>query len=284
MSSTAQRAARREAAPQRASARKLPAERSAVPQSAPYAVLTPPIAYRMADEWFPLARADHFWVQWRFHVLTRLLPTKDLGEHILEVGCGNGVARAQFEAYYGRAVPGCDVNAYALGHAAPGRGDLYCYDVLTRRTPWREHFDTLLLLDVLEHIPDPVAFLSALRDHLRPGGRLVLTVPAQPWLYSRYDEVDGHLRRYTRAMLNEQLAGAGFHLERSTYWGLSLLPIVLLRKWWLRNCPHERVIATGFQPPSRAADAVLRTLMRIECGLLPCPPWGASLAAVARRD
>ncbi|MCB0769467.1 MAG: methyltransferase domain-containing protein [Flavobacteriales bacterium] len=68
-------------------------------------------------------------------------------------------------------------------------------------------FDTILYIDVLEHIADPVAELRRAMDLLAPSGHLIILVPAFPCLYSAFDKAIGHHRRYTRAMLRADLPG-----------------------------------------------------------------------------
>jgi SAM-dependent methyltransferase len=86
------------------------------------------------------------------------------------------------------------------------------------------------LFDVLEHIPDDAAFLKTLANLLQPGGRLYLTVPAYPLLWSADDDYSGHFRRYTLAVLRSRLQAAGLVPDFASYFFFMLpLPIFLLR-------------------------------------------------------
>ncbi|MCP5477943.1 MAG: methyltransferase domain-containing protein [Rhodanobacteraceae bacterium] len=67
--------------------------------------------------------------------------------------------------------------------------------------------------DVLEHVDDDTG-LREMHRILRPGGRLLLTVPAHRWLWSRRDELAGHQRRYSRSLLSKRVRDAGFHIEQ----------------------------------------------------------------------
>jgi SAM-dependent methyltransferase len=246
--------------------------------------LSAPTPFQMADDWYPYARPEHFWFRWRFAALRALLGAPPLPTPALEVGCGNGAARTQFEQAYACAVDGCDVNAAALRQAAPGRGQLYFYNVHERRPAWCSHFASIILLDTLEHITAPVEFLRALAWHLRPGGQLILNVPAWAWLYSRYDAAQGHVKRYTARVLRTELHAAGFTLAQHGYWGLTLLPVLLARKLMLQLTPAERVVAAGFEPGSALVQGVLDTLQRGECATRVLWPVGISLVAIARRE
>lgn len=238
----------------------------------------------MADDWYQFATSDHFWFQWRMASICRLMKGLDIGERPLEIGSGNGAARAQLASHFQRPIDGCDLNLAALELDQHPAGQLYCYDVHQRRPEWEECFSSIFLLDVLEHIEDPVAFLESVRFHLRPQGLLVINVPAMPSLYSRYDEVDGHVKRYRTPALRAELESAGLQLLRHAYWGFTMLPIIGLRKIVMHFTSRERVMARGFQPPSKLADAMLRTLMFVETRCFPRPWLGTSLVVVAQRE
>lgn len=247
------------------------------------AYLSPPATCHMADEWYDFAVEHHFWFQWRLAAMQKLLGSAGVAEPALEVGCGNAATRNQLEAALRCCIDGCDLNALALERAAPGRGQLYCYDICDRRSEWEGRFASVLILDTLEHIAEPVPFLKAAAYHMQPGGRMLITVPAHQWLYSRYDRAAGHVKRYSVSVMRRELAAAGLEIERCLFWALSLVPIVALRMLVMRFCRPDRTIATGFQPGSRLVDRVLRSLMWSERTLGTRMPTGASLVVLARR-
>ncbi len=246
--------------------------------------LSPPTEYSMADEWHGFADAGHFWMRWRLDALRRMVPDGYEWGEVLDVGCGNGAVRRQIEETYRCRVTACDLSMQALKMVPPGNGPVYYYDVHQRHPSLRQKFSTVLLLDVLEHIADTVGFLDAVRFHLRPGGYLFINVPAHPWLYSAYDEVDGHKRRYTPEQLKKEMKEAGFMGVKTAYWGFSLIPLLAARKVVLRYTPKERVIKKGFEPESPFFERLLQALRRMENAVWPCPPTGTSLIAVARKE
>ncbi len=246
-------------------------------------ILSDPAPVNMADDWYQYATAEHFWMQWRFGKVRKCLTGLETGNRILEIGCGAGVMRNQLESFHGCAVDGCDLNLPALEMASSGQGKLFVYDVHQRRELWKDYFNTIYLLDVLEHIPDAVKFLNSVRYHLQKDGLLLLNVPAAQWLYSQYDESVGHLKRYSIRLLTEELAAGGFRLLKCHYWGFTMLPFLLLRKGVLRFTKREKIVSRGFQPPSKVADLMLRTLMHTENLILPRPPLGTSIVAVAQK-
>ncbi len=94
----------------------------------------------------------------------------------------------------------------------------------------KELWNQCLLLDVLEHIEDEKGFLKSLSDEMRPGGRLLVTVPACGFLWSSEDDLAGHYRRYTRRSLISALESEGFEVTYATYfYSFLILPIFLFR-------------------------------------------------------
>jgi len=91
--------------------------------------------------------------------------------------------------------------------------------------------DTILMVNVLEHIADDVSILAACRRTIAPGGRLVLFVPALPFLYSRMDEEAGHFRRYRRDELRHKLEGARFHVQHLRFFNAVGTAGWLVNKW-----------------------------------------------------
>jgi hypothetical protein len=111
----------------------------------------------------------------------------------------------------------------------------------------------------------------------------VINVPSIPWLFSRYDRLVGHLRRYTETALKSELSGAGLEVETIAHWGLLLVPLAALRKAVSSALPATAVIRRGFVPAGPAGDRLLRLIMGAELRAAADVPWGASLLAIARK-
>jgi SAM-dependent methyltransferase len=134
----------------------------------------------------------------------------------------------------------------------------------------RRRFDTIVCLNVLEHVADDAGSLDAMRRLLEPGGRLVLLVPALPALYGSLDRALGHVRRYTPADLRAKFGRTGFRVSRLEYFNLAGIP-----GWWVTG----RVLRKEIIPASslRWFDALV-PLFRLERLL----PWrlGQSLIGI----
>lgn len=252
---------------------------------APVTQLSSPAQVSMADEWFEIAVPEHFWMARRFDVLKALLADTDLENLRLgEIGCGHGAVLRQFKEQLGIRTEGFDLNMFALEHGAgeDPELDLYCYDIHDRREELQEAYDGLILFDVIEHIEDHDGFMQSVRCHLRDNGFVAINVPASMRLYSVYDEVAGHVRRYDPSDLQELASRNGFRVEQWTYWGRPLLPIARLRKHVVKRMKRERVIDRGFRPPGRVGNTLLRMLTRLE--RIPQQKRGCSLMMILRRD
>lgn len=153
--------------------------------------------------------------------------------NILDVGSGAG-NMAHHLAHYGRVI-GLDYNSRPLAVAAQ-RG-LEAVQGFGDQLPFAsDSFDLVALLDTVEHVPDELGMMSECGRVLKPGGKLIVTVPAFMWLWSYNDEINNHQRRYTAHGLQQKLALCGLTVTRMTYTSFFLFPMVaairLLR-------PHE---------------------------------------------
>ncbi|MGH7528760.1 MAG: class I SAM-dependent methyltransferase [Gemmatimonadales bacterium] len=136
-----------------------------------------------------------------------------------------------------------------------------------------ERFDTVICLNVLEHVADDVGSLVAIRNLLSVGGRLILLVPALPALYGTLDAALGHHRRYTRRELADKFDAAAFLPRHIEYFNLAGVP-----GWWFTGrVLRRRAIPSG---SLRLYDALV-PLFRLERWL----PWrvGQSLIAIGER-
>jgi 2-polyprenyl-3-methyl-5-hydroxy-6-metoxy-1,4-benzoquinol methylase len=240
--------------------------------------------------WYDVSGPDHFWMQWRLAAACRAVADAgvplDAPLRVLEVGGGVGTLRAQLEAATAWTVDTTELDPVALTHVRPGRGRTLHYDVMDRRAELHHAYEALVLFDVLEHIGEPAPFLDALLWHLRPGGWLLVNVPALPSAHSRYDDAVGHFRRYSAASLRAELAATGVEVGTVRAWGLSLVPALYVRKVVLalagERWATDDVVQRGFAPPNRSANRALAALGRAERALCGAPRVGTSLLAIGR--
>ncbi|MGH9288854.1 MAG: glycosyltransferase [Acidimicrobiales bacterium] len=139
--------------------------------------------------------------------------------------------------------------------------------------------EVVCLLDVIEHLHDPMATLRESARLLAPGGRLAVNVPAHQWLWSTFDEELGHVRRYSRAALGAELAGARLRPLVLTHVFSWLVPPTLL----MRRLLGRGSVASGHEHSSLAVDRAALALTFAERSLLArvSLPFGTSVLCVA---
>jgi len=242
--------------------------------------LSAPANVSMADSWYEIASLDHFWIQRRFAVLQRLTGGMiEAAKEMAEIGCGNGLLQRQIEDACGREVTGFDLNEYALKQNLSRKSGICCYDIFQADATLKERFDVIFLFDVLEHIADEDRFLEALMFHLAPGGHVVVNVPAGQWAYSEYDVAAGHVRRYTIKTLRAAAQRNQLEIRAWSYWGLPLVPTLMVRKLWLMGKHGQgKIIKAGFDARTTAINKIMGALSR--CEVIPQTLLGTSLMAV----
>lgn len=235
--------------------------------------------YELEDSyWWFVARRElvRDWV-------ARYGPTRaDL--RILDVGCGTGATLSVLEEL-GEAI-GIDRSEEALGFCR-NRGHRRLILARAEELPTAAtSVDVITALDLLEHIEDDAKAVRQLADALRPGGLLLVTVPAYRSLWSEHDEALDHVRRYEAARLRELLLGAGLQIERFTYLITALLlPIAVLRLLQRMAPKEKRHPQTAFIIPPKFVNRLLIALLRLESLWLRRYdlPAGVSLVAAARK-
>jgi len=199
-----------------------------------------------------------------------------LGEHPLELGSGLGDYAQRWLDTGTPQITVSDVDPPRLAHlrtrfADDPRVSVASIDVLA---PPSADYSSYVAFNVLEHIPDHVAALRAAHTLLRPGGRVVMLVPAFQFAMSRFDRAVGHCRRYTVDSLTLAMAAAGLDVLDAHYVNLPGLPAWVVGMRLLGMTPGEgpllRVWDGAVIPVARAAEARHR------------PPFGQSVLAVAK--
>jgi len=112
-----------------------------------------------------------------------------------------------------------------------------------------------------------------------------MNVPALQNMYSVYDEVAGHIRRYDKKTLLEELEGFNISIADIRYWGMFMLPVLLMRTLAFSLNPPETkdVIRRGLQPPNEIINKVFQLIMKIETTIISKPPLGTSILLGGRK-
>ena len=204
------------------------------------------------------------------------------GGTLVEGGIGSARNLLTFQEM-GYDVRGFDVMPEAV-EAAKSRGlEAQLHDL---EDPWpvaEASLKAVVLLDVIEHVSDPVRVLQHVHSALRPNGAAIITVPAYQWLYSDWDEALGHYRRYTRAMLRQHATEAGLRLQRLTHWNAFTLPAAVAVRSCQRIFPRER--SAEFPRVSNWTNNMLLSCAKAERWMMNqfAVPCGLSVVGVLTR-
>jgi SAM-dependent methyltransferase len=220
----------------------------------------------------------HWWYRARRDVLHSLIervirPPADA--RILEVGCGTGHNLKMLQHFGTVDAIEIDAEARKIAEKRLGR------KISSARLPElrgiaKGDYDLVAALDVVEHIDDDRATVDALASCLKPGGKVLLTVPAHQWMWSKHDELNHHKRRYSKRALRELLEASPLELDSIGYFNSLLFPLAVGARMAGGGGGDDRL-------PPRPVNYLFERVFAAErrlVGAVPLPP-GLSLFAVA---
>lgn len=226
------------------------------------------------------AESSHWWYRGLRALVRQHLPAD--ASRVLDAGCGTGAQLADLGTRKGA---GIDAAPAALAHCR-ARGLTALARASVSALPFPDNcFDAVVSLDVLYHraVGDPVVALQEYRRVLRPGGVLILNVPAYAWLHSRHDEAIHTGRRFTRGALVRMVEDAGLEIRRATYWNTVLFPAVAMLRLAGKASGDARSDLEA--TPGRLQQCVGNAALAVERGMMKGVnlPVGLSVFVVARK-
>jgi SAM-dependent methyltransferase len=200
---------------------------------------------------------------------------------ILEIGCGTG-HNLPMLARFGQ-VEAIEIDDAARAIAST-RLDRPVGDAPLPQLPGIERgaYDLIAVLDVVEHIADDVAALKAMGDCLKPGGKILITVPAHQWLWSAHDVVNHHQRRYSKASLEAAIRAGGLRHNGLRYFNSLLFPLAVAARLAGRLTGKDD---SDDSPPPAPVNALFEKVFAIErhlIGRVPMSP-GVSIITLATK-
>ncbi len=235
----------------------------------------------------------HWWFAGMRRVVAALLDgtLPDEQGRILDAGCGTGLMM-EWLRRYGRntQVVGLDLDPHAVRYTA-GRGESNVVQASIASIPFpNESFDLVASFDVLDsfRVADAVVPFGELARVVRPGGILLVRVPAFQFLYSQHDRAVYTKHRYTAGDLRARLEEQGLSVQRVTYANSILFPVVLVWRWLTRsNRANPQSDVRPLPWPLRWLNPILGGLFSIEAAWLKYTPWrlpfGVSVVALAKK-
>ncbi|MBA2466129.1 MAG: class I SAM-dependent methyltransferase [Sphingomonas sp.] len=223
----------------------------------------------------------HWWYRARREVLAALIRRRvgpPEGAAVLEVGCGTGHNLAMLGQF--GAVDALELDASARAVAEQRLGRPVMDSPLPELHGVRHaHYDLIGAFDVIEHIADDRAAITSLARRLKPGGALVVSVPAHQWMWSAHDTVNHHHRRYSKRTLRRLFDGSPLRLEAIGYFNSLLFPLAVAQRLASRVSGKD---SSELSLPPRPVNYALErgfAAERLLIGKVPLPP-GLSLFAI----
>jgi len=224
----------------------------------------------------------HWWYKARREVLAALIertvqPPKNA--KILELGCGTGHNLEMLKQFGEVDALELDAEARKIAERRLGKKVVSAPLPALKGVPKR-HYDLVAALDVIEHIDNDHAAIMSIEQRLKPGGKLLMTVPAHQWMWSAHDIVNHHKRRYSMASLRRLIADSTLILEQTGYFNSLLFPLAIAERSVSKMRGKDDADVKMPAAPLNAALEKTFALERYLIGRFPLPP-GLSLFAVA---
>ncbi len=228
--------------------------------------------------------STHWWYRARRDILADYITRyADLPKdaRILEIGCGTGHNLPMLGAF--GTVDAIEIDPAAREIAAKRLGKPVS-DAPLPELPGVEHgsYDMIAVLDVVEHIADDVAALRAMGERLKPGGKILIAVPAHQWMWSAHDVVNHHQRRYSKKTLDAAIRSAGLKHNGLRWMNSLLFPVAVAARVAGKLTGKDD---SDDSPPPGPVNKALEMVFRIErhlLGRVPMTP-GLSLVTLASK-
>ncbi len=227
----------------------------------------------------------YWWYISRAEILKHLYSKLDFNRNrntkprILNIGCGTGMLSSLFAQE-------AEITSLDFSHDALKFCDSMNLKRLIRADAQSlpvqdESFEHVFCFDIIEHLENDTQALREMYRVLRPGGRVLLTTPAYKFLWSSFDDLNWHKRRYTKRELKKILRDADFNIDKLSYYNFFLFPLAVARRVYEKLFKREQ--EEYYLPEvGRLTNTLFKRIFSFERFLLPYIsfPFGVSLIAI----
>ncbi len=219
---------------------------------------------------------DFWWYVARRKILNSVINSLNLkSANVLEVGSGSGGNVALLSQYGDYLGIEKELTAIELSRTRHPNKNFMCLSVPEDLQQVDTQFSLIAMLDVIEHIEDGASTMQKISGLLSENGKIILTTPAFPFLWSAHDDVHHHFRRYTKKQLMKLVHEAGFNVEYHSFFNFFLFPVAVavkvMSKIFRSKKPHRTKI-------SKLLNVILEKIFSLESKLIPkvSLPFGVS--------
>ena len=232
--------------------------------------------------------ATNFWFQSRNKLILWMLQRYQSNfKSFLEIGCGTGYVLSGISKKFPKSsLFGSEIFITGLSFAAKRLPSTKFMQMDARSIPFESEFDVVGAFDVLEHIKEDEIVLSQIFTSLKPEGLMLITVPQHPWLWSPADVYACHERRYTASDLHQKIDAAGFNVLRSTSFITSLLPAMMISRFYQKTITDKKFNHTAELKISPWLNSICFWMIIAEIALIKLGfnfPFGGSRIILAKK-
>ena len=223
----------------------------------------------------------HFWFKGRQDLIKRFIPNEKI--KILDVGCASGGNLKSLDPKHD--LYGIDLSKEAI-KTAKERDLKNVFVANAENFPFKDNeFDLIICSDLLEHVKDDQIVLNEIYRVLKKDGKAVIGVPAFNSLWTEFDEINQHYRRYTRKRFKSIIKNTDFKIKRFSYWNFSIfLPVFFIRS--LKRIGIFKTERYDIEIPNNFINTILTKIIKFENLLITKGlkfPFGISLIAILEK-
>ena len=230
---------------------------------------------------------NHWWFVTRKKIISHIINKKikkNKNNSLLDFGCGTGNILDELSKKYN--AYGADMSELAINFCKKRNlNNIFTNDHFFNNLEYKNKFDIITLLDVIEHVDEDQDLLGKLKDLLTEDGSIIVTVPAYQFLFGPHDIINMHKRRYVKKTLKKVIENSGYKIYKLSYFNTILAPLIILRRFLDRSLRGEEYLRDDDDVPNTFFNIILKFIFGLEKYILPyiSMPFGISILCIAKK-